>query len=241
MSVSPSSSAGRPDAPSSSVHMAPVDMSPSSSGSIASEADSHMSTACISRAQSSVDANPNSSQVTLARTHQSGQSTIISQQTPQEPPSSIRRDTGITLSATLSPSPTSTSLSPSSTMKPAMTLTSTMEKSISSRITTAQPGGTAQMPPSQTRTTRIGLIAWFQKYGLQLSMIGLAFLGLFTALAHHFYNANLNGRKVSGDAQWPPRYGSALAFFVRMVLVASVQIAYKQQAWVCQNLASYAI
>lgn len=63
-------------------------------------------------------------------------------------------------------------------------------------------------------------------------MIALALLGLLTALAHHLYNQSMDGREILGDPEWPPRYGNALAFFVKAMLIASVQIAYKQQAWV---------
>ena len=62
-------------------------------------------------------------------------------------------------------------------------------------------------------------------------MISLAFAGLFGGLGHHLYNAGLNGQPVV-DAQWPQRWGVAMAFFVKMTLVGAVQIAVKQRAWV---------
>ncbi|ROW08545.1 hypothetical protein VPNG_06196 [Cytospora leucostoma] len=131
----------------------------------------------------------------------------------------------------MSPSPDPSTLSPSSTMKPGLSVASTMEKSVPSKVTTTMTEKKVQRPHSRVQNMKAGLITWHQKFHLQFSMVGLAFLGFFAALGHHLYNASLNGQEVSGDAQWPPRYGSALAFFVRMVLVGSVQIAYKQQAW----------
>ncbi|KAB5571774.1 hypothetical protein GE09DRAFT_1185340 [Coniochaeta sp. 2T2.1] len=61
-------------------------------------------------------------------------------------------------------------------------------------------------------------------------MIFLALGGLFGALGHHLYNVYLDGREVF-DAQWPQRWGVALAFFIKMMLGASVQTAFKQRAW----------
>lgn len=232
MPVSLSTSTSGPDTHSSSLQMAPADRVSSVPNSIKSDEESQMATACTPPSQSPMGSNINSTQVNLAELNQYGRNSITNQRASQEPSPAIRHDTGFTLGSTLSPSPSSPSLSPSSTVKPAMTLTSTMDKLVTCQVTTPQSGVTPQRPPDQPQGAIAGLIAWYRKFELQLSMIGLAFLGLFAALVHHLYNASLNGLKVSGDAQWPPRYGSALSFFVRLVLVASVQIAYKQQAWV---------
>lgn len=62
-------------------------------------------------------------------------------------------------------------------------------------------------------------------------MIFLALGGLFGALGHHLYNAHLQGKE-SKDSQWPSRWGVALAFFIKMMLGAAVQTAFKQRAWV---------
>jgi len=62
-------------------------------------------------------------------------------------------------------------------------------------------------------------------------MIFLALAGFFGALGHHLYNKRLHGQEVK-DVAWPQRFGIALAFFIKMVLVGSVQIAFKQRAWV---------
>ncbi|KAI0594089.1 hypothetical protein F4775DRAFT_586354 [Biscogniauxia sp. FL1348] len=62
-------------------------------------------------------------------------------------------------------------------------------------------------------------------------MVSLALLGLLCALGHHLYYTRLHGKRVD-DPQWPTRFGIALAFFVKVVLVGSVEIAYRQQVWV---------
>jgi hypothetical protein len=63
-------------------------------------------------------------------------------------------------------------------------------------------------------------------------MILLGVAGLLGAVGHHLYNSRLQGRPVIGDAQWPQRWGVAMAFFVKMTLVGAVQMAVKQRAWV---------
>jgi hypothetical protein len=63
-------------------------------------------------------------------------------------------------------------------------------------------------------------------------MIFLALGGLFGAIGHHLYNLHLEGKEVGSDAQWPQRWGVALAFFIKMMLGAAVQTAFKQRAWV---------
>jgi hypothetical protein len=62
-------------------------------------------------------------------------------------------------------------------------------------------------------------------------MLFLALGGLFGAIGHHLYNLSLEGKEVF-DAQWPQRWGVALAFFIKMMLGAAVQTAFKQRAWV---------
>jgi hypothetical protein len=69
-------------------------------------------------------------------------------------------------------------------------------------------------------------------------MILLGLAGLFGALGHHLYNAGLDGEPVI-DAQWPQRWGVALAFFVKMTLVGAVQMAVKQRAWVSKLCDGY--
>ena len=63
-------------------------------------------------------------------------------------------------------------------------------------------------------------------------MIALALVGFFGALGHHLYYTNLHGQVVASGTQWPPRFGIALAFFIKLSFVASVEIAYRQQVWV---------
>lgn len=68
-------------------------------------------------------------------------------------------------------------------------------------------------------------------------MILLALAGLFGGLGHHLYNARLDGQPVvDDDAQWPQRWGVAMAFFVKMTLVGAVQMAVKQRAWVSSTM-----
>lgn len=64
-----------------------------------------------------------------------------------------------------------------------------------------------------------------------LAMILLFLGGMLGAIGHHLYNQRLSGRQVV-SAAWPQRWGIALAFFIKMMLGAAVQIAFKQMAWV---------
>lgn len=94
---------------------------------------------------------------------------------------------------------------------------------------------TSSKPSFQKRFTirwprqnnRAPAIHWYTP--VMMVLLGLA--GLFGALGHHLHNSNLHGQPVK-DAQWPQRWGVALAFFVKMTLVGAVQTAVKQRAWV---------
>lgn len=231
MSISSSTPSGGLTTPPSPPQVMLANRSLSGSSRTASREYLHMSPAI--QVNSLMGANCNSTQVTLTETNKLSQDAFKSQHDLQGP-SANRRDTGVTLTATMSPSPTTPTLSSTSTLKPEMTLTSRMEKLSTSRVTAVKAEATAEQSPSALQRMQGSLKIWYNRFLLQFSMIGLAFMGFFTALAHHLYNASLSGKEVLGDAQWPPRYGSVLAFFVRLVLVASVQIAYKQQAWVSQ-------
>lgn len=72
---------------------------------------------------------------------------------------------------------------------------------------------------------------WKARFGMQSLMVALTLLGFLGALGHHLYYQSLHGQQ-AGDPQWPNRWGIALSSFVKIALVASVEIAYKQQAWV---------
>ena len=72
---------------------------------------------------------------------------------------------------------------------------------------------------------------WGIHYLMPLSMCLLGIAGISGAVAHHVYNKSLDGELIQ-DAQWPQRFGLALAFFTKMCLIAAVEIAYKQQSWV---------
>ncbi|KAI0165237.1 hypothetical protein GGR52DRAFT_585255 [Hypoxylon sp. FL1284] len=85
-----------------------------------------------------------------------------------------------------------------------------------------------------TSTTKSRMSAWKASFFQVLQptlMVLLTLLGLASAIGHHFYYQGLDGQVVQ-DAQWPPRFGIALAFFIKLVLLAALDIAYKQQAWV---------
>ncbi|KAK4184989.1 hypothetical protein QBC35DRAFT_390507 [Podospora australis] len=71
-------------------------------------------------------------------------------------------------------------------------------------------------------------------------MILLGLIGLLGALGHHLYNDSLSGSPVV-NAQWPQRWGVALAFFVKMTLVGSVQMAFKQRAWLTVKKRSFRV
>lgn len=98
---------------------------------------------------------------------------------------------------------------------------------------------------SKVSQRRFGIIRWpSNKNNLEpgihwytpTMMVLLGLAGLFGGLGHHLYNSRLKGQPVGNDAQWPQRWGVAMAFFVKMTLVGAVQIAVKQRAWVsiCQ-------
>ncbi|KAI1360242.1 hypothetical protein F5Y08DRAFT_348922 [Xylaria arbuscula] len=72
-------------------------------------------------------------------------------------------------------------------------------------------------------------------------MIALTLVGFFGALGHHFYYTNLHGQVISRGTQWPPRFGLALAFFIKLSFVASVEIAYRQQVWVSVKKRSFKV
>lgn len=66
------------------------------------------------------------------------------------------------------------------------------------------------------------------------TMLIALFLGLGLALAHHFMGVSLNGKPIArvGIAQaWIFRFGTALAFLVKLALATSVGAAYTQHQW----------
>lgn len=127
-------------------------------------------------------------------------------------------------------------LSPTSTAKPSVTPASTIRKSATTRVTTVESKASPKKPKTSFERIKDAIKNSYYDHWMEITMIGLAVVGLLTAMAHHLYNASLDGHRVNGDTQWPPRYGNALSFFVKTILIASVQIAYKQQAWVRLSL-----
>jgi len=98
--------------------------------------------------------------------------------------------------------------------------------SFSSTITSKL--GLRPLRPSKANTKET---AWGIHWYMPTCMLLGVLAGLLTAVGHHVYNSRLNGHAV-GDPTWPQRYGSAFSFFVKFCLVGTVEIAYKQQAWV---------
>lgn len=186
----------------------------------------------------SSDAEPNSpAMVQTAGSPIKCPSDAASPPSPQTPISRTffmpaRVETGDTLQGPLSLEQTREALSQSSTVKPSVTMSPTLKKTATYQVTPITSTASAQ--PSKFSLVRVYTVVKeaYNAYWMQGSMIGLAILGLLSAMAHHLYNSSLDGRQVKGDPQWPPRYGSALSFFVKATLIASVQVAYKQQAWV---------
>ncbi|KAI1759467.1 hypothetical protein GGR53DRAFT_142390 [Hypoxylon sp. FL1150] len=98
----------------------------------------------------------------------------------------------------------------------------------SSTFSTLAAAEASTAPP----TSRIKAWADFHaQLARPILMILFTFLGLSCALGHHFYYRSLHGKEVQ-DPQWPTRWGIALAFFIKLVLLTSLDIAYKQQAWI---------
>ncbi|KAF3765664.1 hypothetical protein M406DRAFT_68088 [Cryphonectria parasitica EP155] len=233
MSVSPISSLGPHNGPETSPNRIMVSPGPSASSS--------STTVNMSRPHSSTTAGPgintnvnnNSCQAPTSAADIVGRANLASPTTPQSflTPTPTRVDTSGTLRGPLSPQQTFGTLSPSSTIYPSVSTSSTLKQTATSQVTLVPSKVPAQRPQGWFRRTTANIHQAYHEYWMQASMVGLAVLGLLTALAHHLYNASLDGRRVSGDTQWPPRFGSALSFFVKAILIASVEIAYKQQAW----------
>lgn len=97
----------------------------------------------------------------------------------------------------------------------------------SSRTGSSTTGKGLQIRWSNSKKSPPTGIHWY----LPTAMVFLALFGFFGALGHHLYNKRLHGQEVV-EVAWPQRFGIALAFFIKMVLVGAVQIAFKQRAWV---------
>ncbi|KAI0863438.1 hypothetical protein F4860DRAFT_468271 [Xylaria cubensis] len=78
------------------------------------------------------------------------------------------------------------------------------------------------------------------RYGMPFWMVTLAVLGFFAALGHHLYYQSLHDQLVQ-ESQWPIRLGTALAFFIKASFIASIEIAYRQQAWLLVKKRNYRI
>jgi len=72
---------------------------------------------------------------------------------------------------------------------------------------------------------------WSIHWYLPSSMVAFYVAGACTALGHHVYYSSYHGTIVQ-SAEWPMRFGTALAFLSKAGFAAAVQVAYKQCAWV---------
>ncbi|KAI0452176.1 hypothetical protein F5B21DRAFT_527180 [Xylaria acuta] len=78
------------------------------------------------------------------------------------------------------------------------------------------------------------------QYGMPFMMVALAALGLFGALGHHLYYQSFHDQLVQ-DSQWPIRFGTAVAFLIKASFIGSIEIAYRQQAWLLVKKRNYKI
>jgi len=64
-------------------------------------------------------------------------------------------------------------------------------------------------------------------------MLATLIAGLLLAVGHHLFYSSLNGQPVDTQIPqtWVNRIGAALAFLVKLFLVAAVGIAYTQYQW----------
>ncbi|KAI0102406.1 hypothetical protein GGR51DRAFT_527249 [Nemania sp. FL0031] len=81
---------------------------------------------------------------------------------------------------------------------------------------------------------------YLSQYNMPCLMFTLIVLGSLAALGHHLYYQGLHDQRVQ-DPQWPIRFGTAVAFLVKASFVGSVDIAYRQQAWLMVKRRNYKI
>ncbi|KAI1741957.1 hypothetical protein F4680DRAFT_464254 [Xylaria scruposa] len=98
-------------------------------------------------------------------------------------------------------------------------------------------------PPKSQRpkgSWKNSLECYQSRYGMPFLMVALAVLGFFAALGHHLYYQSLHDQLVQ-ESQWPIRFGTALAFFIKASFIGSIEIAYRQQAWLLVKRRNYRI
>ncbi|KAI8951680.1 hypothetical protein F4801DRAFT_600985 [Xylaria longipes] len=90
------------------------------------------------------------------------------------------------------------------------------------------------------RSWKNSLEYYQSRYGTPFLMVALTVLGFFGALGHHLYYQSLHDQLVQ-DSQWPVRFGTAVAFFIKASFIGSIEIAYRQQAWFLVKRHNYKI
>lgn len=71
---------------------------------------------------------------------------------------------------------------------------------------------------------------WGIHWWTPFCLISLFVLGVLGACVHHGFYLSLDGKEVK-DQLWMVRVGTGMAFFVKMCLVGTVVLAYKQRIW----------
>lgn len=78
---------------------------------------------------------------------------------------------------------------------------------------------------------RMGELAqWHVHWTTPATMVSLFVAGILGAIGHHSFYAHLNGKSATEQLQMV-RYGTALAFFTKSMLVATVVVCYRQRIW----------
>ncbi|KAH6614010.1 hypothetical protein C7974DRAFT_68531 [Boeremia exigua] len=78
---------------------------------------------------------------------------------------------------------------------------------------------------------RVGELAQWHVHWTTPAIISSLFVaGVMGALGHHFFYAHLNGKPATEQLMMV-RYGTALAFFTKSMLVSCVVVCYRQRVW----------
>ena len=78
---------------------------------------------------------------------------------------------------------------------------------------------------------RVGELAQWHVYWTTPAIIAFLFVvGVVGAIGHHLFYTNLNGKPATEQLKMV-RYGTAMAFFVKSMLVSTVIVCYRQRIW----------
>lgn len=78
---------------------------------------------------------------------------------------------------------------------------------------------------------RVGELArWHIHWTTPAIMASLFVAGVLGAIGHHFFYTHLNGRPATEQLMMV-RYGTAMAFFTKSMLVSTVIVCYRQRIW----------